>query len=114
MDGVSSNHVEFLSRRENEVASVVVEHVRARVVKHFVVLFGEVFVEAGGMKGSNSQMTRFSTAGYRVKAPAVIPAPKPTTNTDRGWGWISAGRCPIMRSSRMSRIAVEASALPLT
>ena len=44
--------------------------------------------------------------------PAVIPAPKPTTSTERGCGCSSAERCPSMRSWRRSAGMVEASTLP--
>ena len=66
------------------------------------------------MSGSSSQMTMLSTSGYTTKDPAVTPAPNPTVSMDRGLMWMSPGMCPIILSRRISRGAVDASALPLT
>ena len=43
-----------------------------------------------------------------------MPAPHPTTNTERKWGCINAGKWPNMSCNRMSSVPVEASILPLT
>ena len=76
----------------------------------------EVLGNLVGLKGGTTALAALALleAGTPAKDPAVTPAPKPTTSTERGFGLRSAGTCPIMRSRRISRGAVDASALPLT
>ena len=67
------------------------------------------------MSGSSSQITIRSTEGWMLSAPAVTPAPKPTTSTFFGpCSCISAVRWPSSRCSRMSCGSVDASTFPLT
>ena len=47
----------------------------------------------GGTSGSISQIAIRSMLGYKVNEPAVTPAPNPTTSTERGSVWNSAGTC---------------------
>ena len=48
------------------------------------------------------EATARRTAGSKLTAPAVIPAPSPNTSTDDGFSGASVARCPSMRCSRRS------------
>ena len=99
VDRVGGDDVELLARRRQEVA---------RVVEHDLPRAGSTAprsspsrtaLAAPTTRGSISQMTIRFTSGWSVSAPAVMPAPRPTTSTVSGRGCTSADRWPSRRSS---------------
>ena len=86
VERVGRDRVELLVRGREQVPAVVDANLDFRVRDDAeVVLARNTRAATRGTSGSISATTTRSTAGSTLTAPAVMPAPRPITSTDRGF-----------------------------